>query len=204
MNSATDNRDASSRTWLAHQLWLLRRRHGFLVNPRRQLRAAFMTTVPILLLLILVNVLFYIVRAKEMETVLAIAPSLEETIHGVEASETMVGIVASVIVLVGVFVVTILETHRTSGAALKIRSRLLRVADGRYDTGLELRTGDNLRELEEPFDRMTAALRDRATADADDLEQLADQLESAATTEKEKQVAAELRTKAEDLRSRVR
>jgi hypothetical protein len=204
MNDATNDAVGSSRSWLGHQLWLLKRRRGFLVNPRWQLRAAFLTTLPVLLLLVLVNILFYVIRVKEMEMVLAIAPSLEDSIRGVETSDTVIAAVASSIILALVFVVTIFETHRTSGAAVKIRSRLLRVAEGRYDTSLELREGDNLRELEEPFEQLTGKLRETAAKDAQDIDRFAERLGAISTDNDGRSLADELRNKASEIRERTR
>ena len=88
--------------------------------------------------------------------------------------ELIVGFLASLVIMGGIFILTIIETHRTSGAAFAIRRRLELVRQGRLDAELHLRGGDNLRELEAPFNAMTEALRTRAAEEAAALEELAD------------------------------
>jgi methyl-accepting chemotaxis protein len=84
--------------------------------------------------------------------------------------------IGSLVLLVGVFAVTIFETHRTAGAAIGITRRLRQVAEGNLDARLALRRGDSLRDLEEPFNDMVSALRDRAVSQADELDRLAAQI----------------------------
>jgi methyl-accepting chemotaxis protein len=159
--------------WAARQLWLLGVRRKFLVNRRRQLRVAALVLLLAVALLILVNVLFHALRSQETDVIIASAPALREVMADYDRNEMLLGILASVVVLAGVFVVTIIETHRTAGAALNISRQLRRIGDGKYNVQLTLRKGDNLREIEGPFNEMVGSLRNRITEDVEALERLA-------------------------------
>jgi len=188
--------------FVARQLWLLGVRRQFLVNRRRQLRTAAMILALVVGLLILVNFLFHALRSQETDVIVASAPALREVMADYDRNELLLGILASVVVLAGVFVVTIIETHRTAGAALNISRQLRRLADGRYDARLVLRKGDNLRELEAPFNDMVRALRDRASEDIEALERLAEAVE-AQVGDTASKVIGELRSMAAAKRQRI-
>jgi methyl-accepting chemotaxis protein len=190
------------RTAASKMLWRLWWRRRFLVNKPKQLRAAVLIMGLVAALLLMINFLSYAVRTLETKTVTAAEPALREVMSDYDHNEMLLGILASVVVLAGVFVLTIFETHRTAGAALNIGRQLSRVADGRYDTRLTLRKGDNLRELEEPFNRMTQALRERAAEDAEILEGLAESVEHTGGSDGAK-VAAELHKLAAQKRERA-
>lgn len=159
--------------WAARQLWLLGVRRKFLVNRRRQLRVAALVLLLAVALLILVNVLFHALRSQETDVIIASAPALREVMADYDRNEMLLGILASVVVLAGVFVVTIIETHRTAGAALNISRQLRRISDGQYNVQLTLRKGDNLREIELPFNEMVGSLRNLIVEDVEALDRLA-------------------------------
>jgi signal transduction histidine kinase len=114
-----------------------------------------------------------------------------------------VGLVASLVIMAGVFVLTIIETHRTAGAAFAIRRRLDLVREGRLNADLHLRGGDNLRELEAPFNAMTEALRSRASNEAIALDELADQVADILVPQEAHALATRLRHLARKRRESV-
>jgi methyl-accepting chemotaxis protein len=85
-----------------------------------------------------------------------------------------------------VVVRTIVLTHRTSGAAFNIKRCLGRVADGDLGTTLRLRPKDNLMELQEPFNRMVASLRKRASEEQRLLNDLSSKIEEYGHSEEAK------------------
>jgi methyl-accepting chemotaxis protein len=190
------------RTATSKMLWRLWWRRRFLVNKPKQLRVAALIMGLVAALLLLINFLSHAVRTLETDTVTASAPALREVMSDFDHNEMLLGILASVVVLAGVFVLTIFETHRTAGAALNIGRQLSRVADGRYEARLTLRKGDNLRELEEPFNRMTKSLRERAAEEAEILESLAETVEQMNGDDATK-IAAELHRMAAQKRERI-
>jgi methyl-accepting chemotaxis protein len=153
---------------------LLRRK--FLINKQTQLRSAMLVTGVVFALLVLLNLTFHALRTTESRGMMALSPDVAEAVGDVDRNELILTMIGSLVVLVGVFAVTIFETHRTAGAAVGITRRLRQVAEGDLNARLKLRRGDSLRDLEEPFNDMVTALRDRASSQADELDRLAAQI----------------------------
>jgi methyl-accepting chemotaxis protein len=181
-----------SKGWLGRQLWRIRHRRKFLVN-RRQFRTTILIVGFVLLLLIVVNLALLALRSTDTGETTPSFPVLREVMQETDRDEMLMIILASVVVLAGVFVVTIIETHRTAGAAFAVGRQLSRVADGHLDVELALRRGDNLRELEGPFNEMIDSLKNQATEDVATLERLADDIEAASDTDISSNAATELR-----------
>ena len=76
-----------------------------------------------------------------------------------------------------VVVRSIMLTHRTAGAVYKINMCLEEVGEFNFDVNLRLRNDDNLRGLEEPFNKMASNLRRRFVEDPQALTKLADEIE---------------------------
>jgi methyl-accepting chemotaxis protein len=153
---------------------LLRRK--FLINRQTQLRSALLVTGVVFALLVLLNLTFHALRVTESRGMMAISPDVAQAVGDVDRNELILSLVGSLVLVLGVFAVTIFETHRTAGAAVGITRRLRQVADGDLNAWLALRSGDSLRDLEQPFNEMVGALRDRAASQADELERLAAQI----------------------------
>jgi hypothetical protein len=154
---------------------ILGKRRDFLVNKRYQLRAGFLTAAVVLVLLVLINLTVYTTAMSNSEKILADAPQLAPLVKAQDRVELFLIVVISLIYLAGVFLVTILETHRTSGAALSLSRRMAEIRRGRYKTRITLRRGDNLRELEEAFNEMSSALEERSWREIEILTELADE-----------------------------
>jgi methyl-accepting chemotaxis protein len=158
------------------------------------MRSAFLVVVVVVLLLVPLNYSLYTVREQETATIAASNPELRPLMESRDRIELMVGFLASLVIIGGVFVLTIIETHRTSGAAFAIRRRLDLVRQGHLNAELHLRGGDNLRELEAPFNAMTEALRSRAAEEAAALEHLADEVNDIVVPQEAHALAGRLRT----------
>jgi methyl-accepting chemotaxis protein len=171
------------------------RRRRFVIDRRRQLRAAALTSLLAVVLLIVVNTAFSILRTSQSEVLATAAPQLRAALEAQDARLGMLLIVVSVIVVTGVFVITIAETHRTAGAIFALKQRLDRVRDGDYRVTLKLRSRDTLLDLRDPFNEMVASLRDSTLTDARRLDRLAD------AASENPDLAAELRTFAEEKRT---
>jgi hypothetical protein len=152
---------------------ILGQRRRFLVNARSQLRASLLTVAVVLVLLIFVNLILYSTSLNSSAQILADAPELEAVIMAQDRAQFWLVALASAVLLMGVFVVSILETHRTAGAVINLRQRLDEIRSGRYGTRISLRKGDNLIELETAFNDMARSLRDRAREDVEALRGLA-------------------------------
>ena len=169
-------------------------RRQFLINRRRQLRSAFLVAVVVLLLLMPLNYSLHTVREQETTTITTSHPELEPLMQSRDRTELIVGLVASIIILVGVFILTIIETHRTSGAAFSLVRRLDEIREGQFGTRLTLRGGDNLREIEGPFNAMVEALRTRAVEEANALDKLAAKTSDVVVPREAEAIASKLRS----------
>jgi len=150
-------------------------RRSFLVHKRSQLRASLLTASTVALLLVFVNLVLYAASARARAGLLVDAPELEPLLRGQDQVELGLVLVASLVFLAGVFVFTILETHRTAGAAYNLERRLDALSAGSYGTRLKLRRGDNLGELERAFNDLATTLSEREAAEVALLDALAAQ-----------------------------
>jgi hypothetical protein len=171
-------------------------RRRYLVNPRRQLRAAILVTLVSLIPVVILNFTLGYVRALEREAIFYKAPvEMERRVWASDRQEAYLALAASLVYLVGVFLITVIETHQTSGAAVGVVRHLRMIRDGRYPTRFHLRDSDNLTELTEPFNEMAIALHARALRTAEELQDLAAQADA---VEGGKDVAGRLRAMAAD------
>ena len=182
---------------------LLGQRRSFLVNKRYQLRASVLTAAVVLVLLVFLNLLLYSMTARSADAILAESPELASIIQAQDRVEIYLIVLASFVYLVGVFAITVLETHRTAGAAHNLSMRLNEVGQGRLNTRLRLRKGDNLRELEHAFNSMTRALESRAWDEIETLSQLAEDADKTVDAGGARLLAERLRALRDDRRALV-
>jgi nitrogen fixation/metabolism regulation signal transduction histidine kinase len=179
------------------------RRRRFLVNRRYQFKVAILTVSMMLVLLVLLNFSILSNSMKETEDAMAIAPEFEEYLHGQDRVQFMLILLASLVFMVGVFLVSLLETHKTAGAAVNISNRLEEVRKGSLAARVKLRKDDNLQDLEPAFNQMAEALATRAWEEIEILEKLAARLDEAKSLESDKHIAGELKKLAREKRQSV-
>ena len=178
-------------------------RRQYLINRKRQLRSAFLVAVVVLLLLLPLNYSLHTVREQETTTITASNPELKPLMESRDRTELIVGLVASVVILAGVFILTIIETHRTAGAAFALVRRIDEIREGQFGTRLTLRGGDNLREIEGPFNVMVEALRTRAIDEANELDALARRAEDVVVPQEAAAIAQKLQSLARKKREQA-
>lgn len=155
------------------------RRRRFVVDRRYQFRAAFFAVAVAMLLLLLLNLSLLFTSRQSAEAAKTVAPEFSDFIEAQDRVQMGLVATGSIVFLVGVFLVSILESHRTAGAAFKIGRALDRIRDGRLDVRLKLRRGDNLHELASAANGMAGALHERAWQDVEALEAIAARAEQA-------------------------
>lgn len=179
---------------------ILGKRRRYILDRQSQLRAGLLASAVVLVLLVLLNLTLYAIRSQETHKLAAGVPGLERVLRSQDRAETLLIALASVLFLGGVFLVTVLETHKTSGAAYNLDRRLAEVAAGRYNVRLRLRRGDRLRGLEEAFNDMCQALQDRAWDEAEVLDRLAAETERLGGTSEATGLVHKLRLLADEKR----
>ena len=160
-----------------HDSWPWYRRRQYLIDPKGQLLATAKVAGVVFILLALVNFVYYLWTDIETRAIVAANPHLAAEMAEIDLQTTLVFATISVVVLVFVVIRSIMLTHRTAGAAFNIERCLGRVASGDYGTELRVRRKDNLRQLQEPFNRMMESLREGAAEDQAALLSLAGKLE---------------------------
>jgi methyl-accepting chemotaxis protein len=147
------------------------RRRNYLIDSHYQVKTAIVAVLGMVFLLAFAAVLFHLV-------------GLESTLtqKGVREGDarTVLYLVAAGIVFAAVFVIEILETHKTAGVVLKVTRGLRDLQAGMWSARVTLRKNDNFRELEEEFNTLTRTLRDRVEDDLNALQTLEGQVRLAA------------------------
>ena len=138
-------------------------RRTYLIDPKAQLKTTVMVASLVAVLLLVLNLVLAGISAGETRKILSVNPDLAPVMAATDRSGSMLIASGSVFLVFLVVVRTIVLTHRTSGAAFNVKRCLGRVADGDLSTTLTLRPKDNLMELQAPFNRMVASLRQRAS-----------------------------------------
>jgi methyl-accepting chemotaxis protein len=182
---------------------LLGRRRKFFLNRPHQLRATLLTAAAVLVMLVILNLVLYSISVSSTNQVLSDSPELARMIKGQARLQLLLILLASVVFLAGVFVVSVLESHRTAGVAAKLARHMSRVESGQYNTQLHLRREDHMQEVQAAFNQMTRALRDRIWHEVETLERLADQTRHVTTQGDAHLIADEVRELASRMRRSV-
>lgn len=170
---------------------LFRRRH-FLIDRRYQLKAGLLNALAVMLLLVFINLVWYAMSAKTISGLAIEAPELAQQLASQHRMLYYTILLVACAALVGVVLVSILETHRTAGAAYNLEQRLREVEQGRLDIRVTLRKNDNLKPLGAALERTCGALRQRARSEAETLDRLADEIGQIRDPAGARQIAARL------------
>lgn len=177
LETSPDSASRASSRKHDHDSWPWYRRRQYLIDRRGQLLATAKVGTVVFILLVLVNLVFYLWNDMETRSIVAANPRLAEEMADIDLRTTLVFAIVSFVALVMVVIRAIMLTHRTAGAAFNLQRCLYRVASGDWGTELRVRRKDNLRYLMEPFNRMTESLRRQAAEDQAALSKLARSIE---------------------------
>ena len=152
------------------------RRRKYLVDSRSQLAATVKVAGLVLVLLIILNSVLAWQDLSETSRIVGSNPHLTEQMHANEDRNMAILAAISLIILAMVVLRSIMITHRTAGAMLKIINYMDDITAGHYNITLRLRRDDTLRPIEDAFNRMAAALRRRAEDDHKSLTKIANEI----------------------------
>lgn len=172
---------------------LLGRRRQFFLNRPHQLRATLLTATAVIVLLVILNLVLYSISVSGANQVLSDSPEVARLVKSQARLQLMLILLASVVFIAGVFVISVVEGHRTAGVAAKLARHMGLVEKARYNTQLQLRREDHLQEVQTAFNQMTRALRDRIWHEVETLERVADQARHLTTQEDADTIADEIR-----------
>jgi methyl-accepting chemotaxis protein len=153
------------------------RRRQYLVDRKRQLAATVRIAGLVLVLLIVLNAVLAWQNYNTTQSVMISNPAAAERMHADDMRNMAITAGISLIILAMVVMRSIMLTHRTAGAVYKISLCLEQIGDFNFDINLRLRNDDNLRGLEDPFNKMAGNLRRRAVEDYQAMKKLADEIE---------------------------
>jgi methyl-accepting chemotaxis protein len=182
---------------------LLGRRRQFFLNRPHQLRATLLTAIAVIVLLVILNLVLYSISVSGTDEVLSDSPEVARMMKSQARLQLLLILLASVVFLAGVVVVSVLESHRTAGVASKLSRHMSSIEKGHYNTQLQLRREDHLQEVQNAFNQMTRALRDRIWHEVETLDRLADQTRHVATQDDAHKIADEIRELATRMRRSV-
>ena len=153
------------------------RRRQYLVDRKRQLAATVRVAGLVFVFLIILNVVLAWQNYDATQAVMASIPAFGEQMRADDMRNMAITAGISLIILAMVVVRSIMFTHRTAGAVYKVSLCLEQVSEFNFDIALHLRSEDNLRALEDPFNKMVGNLRQRALDDYQAMTKLADEIE---------------------------
>jgi methyl-accepting chemotaxis protein len=153
------------------------KRRQYLIDRKRQLATTFRVAGLVLVLLLTLNVMVAWQSYSATTSVMASNPAIGERMRAVDNRNLAITAGISLVILAMVVVRSVVLTHRTAGAVYKVSQCLGEIADFNFDVNLRLRNDDNLRALEEPFNKMAGTLRRNVTESYESMKKLADEIE---------------------------
>lgn len=155
--------------------WGLGQRRTFLVDRRSQLRTTALAGVVVATVLTVFLVTLHLSRERATEALAVHVPALAESLAAQNRIEFAFQLAAAMVFLIMVVVVTLLETHKTAGAAFNLSRQMDKVRSGEYGTRATLRRGDNLQSVGRAFNEMSIAIDERRWRDIEIFSSLAEQ-----------------------------
>jgi len=128
------------------------RRRQVLVDPRYQLRAGVLVGIVALVLLVLLNTALLVPH----RTTPGVAA--RSVFAGQDATSWVLVLTGSAVLLIGVILIGVVESHRTAGAAYAIRRAVEAIREGRTEIRIRLRRGDHLQELASAINRLAETI----------------------------------------------
>jgi methyl-accepting chemotaxis protein len=180
---------ASRRDRHAKRGWLLGQRRRFLIDRRSQLRTTLLTAAVVATVLAALLVSLHLSREKATDALVTEMPLLAPTLAAQNRTDFAFQLAGAIVFLVMVVVVTILETHKTAGAAFNLERQLGRIRDGEYGVRVTLRHNDNLQGVGRAFNEMSIALDERLWETAETLDELAEQAKRISNPDEARQLA---------------
>jgi len=153
------------------------RRRQYLVDRKRQLATTLRVAGLVFILLLTLNVMVAWQSYSASSAVMTSDPVMGERMRAIDNRNMAVTAGISLIILAMVVVRSVMITHRTAGAVYKVSMCLGEVADFNFDVHLRLRNDDNLRALEEPFNKMAGNLKRQTGENYQAMKKLADEIE---------------------------
>ncbi len=159
---------------------LFGRRRTYLVNTAYQVRSAIVAVLGMGFLAAFSVALFHLLNEESARDLARRAPALAGTAPASDARSVLYLIAVGILFVAAVFVVEILETHKTAGVVFKVTRGLNEIEAGIWGTKVALRKHDNFKDMEEAFNAAARSLRDQVEIDLHGLQGIEGQIRLAA------------------------
>lgn len=153
------------------------RRRNILVDRPYQHRLSLMTSLMALLPPALFFGIYSLITAEGSRRIIEASPALEDMVRIQNRTESLMILAAVLFYGIGVYLVTLLESHRTAGFIHRIDGRLSELTSGNYAGALTPRRDDHFRYLAVTTNRLGNALQQRAEDDLSALDTLGEGLD---------------------------
>ena len=154
----------------------LGRRRTFLVDTSYQVRTALIAVLGMAFLIAFAAALFHLLSLENSRVLTQRAPLLGRGVGEDDARSVLYLVAAGIVFVAAVFVIEILETHKTAGVVYKVTRGLRELESGFWGSKVTLRKHDNFKEMEEAFNAATQALRDQLETDLHGLQAIEGQI----------------------------
>lgn len=148
------------------------KRRTVLVKKSLQIKVLALVFLSVLFAFLLIGGELYYTLAR---TVLLENPSLQDTFSKIH----QVLLVKGLLYLGIIFLISLFISHRMAGPIYRFEQSARALAEGDLTHRVVLRTGDELLELQEEFNRMAQSLQDRVRQERQVLERLAQEMKKA-------------------------
>ena len=153
------------------------RRRNFLVDRPYQHRLSLMTALMALLPPALFFGIYSLITTEGSRRIIEANPALEDMIRIQNRTESLMILAAVLFYGIGVYLVTLLESHRTAGFIRRIDGRLKELCSGKYAGALTPRRDDHFHYLAMTINRLSEGLHVRAEEDLVALDSLGENLD---------------------------
>ena len=147
--------DALHATAAPHGGLFVWRRRQLVVDARYQWRAGVLVGLVALVLLVLLNVALIVPHRAAPGGAASATRPLSAGQDGISWVLVLTG---SAVLLAGVTLIGVLESHRTAGAAYAMGRAVDAIRDGRSEIRIRLRRGDHLQELARSINRLAETI----------------------------------------------
>jgi hypothetical protein len=154
------------------------RRRNVLVDRPYQHRLSLMTSLMALLPPALFFGIYSLITAEGSRRIVEASPALENMVQIQNRTESLMILAAVLFYGVGVYLVTLLESHRTAGFIHRINGRLGELMAGQYTGRVTPRKEDHFHYLADTVNRLGTSLEQRASEDLAALDDLSQSLDA--------------------------
>ncbi len=144
---------------------LFGRRRTYLVDRSYQVCSALVAVLGMAFLVAFSVALFHLLSQENARELARKATVAAGGASAGDARSVLYLVAVGILFVAAVFVVEILETHKTAGVVYKVTRGLTEIESGRWGAKVTLRRHDNFKEMEEAFNAASRALRDQVDDD---------------------------------------